>query len=96
MNAWLTIRRLRGPAFLILVGVTALLNQWGVLSFGHSWPLYLILAGVLGLAERAALMSGSATQYPGVVNPYAPQGYPYSPVAPPTASQAEDPRGRSL
>src|ERR1700689_4106779 len=55
MNTWLLIRRLRGPAFLILVGITALLNQWGVLSFGRSWPLYLILAGVIGLAERAAL-----------------------------------------
>jgi hypothetical protein len=55
MNAWLLIRRLRGPAFLILVGITALLNQWGVLRFSRSWPLYLILAGVLGLAERAAI-----------------------------------------
>jgi hypothetical protein len=27
MNAWLLIRRLRGPAFLILLGITALLNQ---------------------------------------------------------------------
>jgi hypothetical protein len=55
MNSWFLIRRLRGPAFLILVGVTALLNQWGVLSFSRSWPLYLILAGVIGLAERAAI-----------------------------------------
>jgi hypothetical protein len=47
--------RLRGPAFLILVGITALLNQWGVLSFSRSWPLYLILAGVFGLAERARI-----------------------------------------
>jgi hypothetical protein len=50
MTTWLLIRRLRGPAFLILVGITALLNQWGVLSFGRSWPLYLILAGLLSLA----------------------------------------------
>ena len=57
MNSWLLIRRLRGPAFLILVGITALLNQWGVLSFSRSWPLYLILAGVIGLAERAALIA---------------------------------------
>jgi hypothetical protein len=54
MNPWLLIRRLRGPAFLILVGITALLDQWGILGFSRSWPLYLILAGVLGLAERAA------------------------------------------
>jgi hypothetical protein len=55
MTTWLLIRRLRGPAFLLLVGVTALLNQWDVLSFSRSWPLYLILFGVMGLAERAAL-----------------------------------------
>ena len=57
MNAWLLIRRLRGPAFLIMVGITALLNQWGVLRFSRSWPLYLILAGLLGLAERAAIVA---------------------------------------
>ncbi len=55
MNSWLLIRRLRGPAFLLLVGITALLNQWDILSFGKSWPLYLILFGVMSLAERAAL-----------------------------------------
>ncbi len=55
MNSWLMIRRLRGPAFLLLVGITALLNQWDVLSFGKSWPLYLILFGIMSLAERAAL-----------------------------------------
>jgi hypothetical protein len=66
MNAWLLIRRLRGPAFLILIGITALLNQWDVLSFAHSWPLYLILAGVLGAMERAAL---------GTTPPVVPAGY---------------------
>ena len=73
MNTWLLMRRLRGPAFLILVGITALLNQWGVLSFSRSWPLYLILAGVIGLAERAALANAPpAPLYPGA---YAPQRY---------------------
>jgi len=66
MNTWLLIRRLRGPAFLILVGITALLNQWGVLSFSRSWPLYLILAGILGLAERAAIAAAPPPPpYPG-------------------------------
>jgi hypothetical protein len=74
MNSWLLIRRLRGPAFLILVGITALLNQWGVLSFSRSWPLYLILAGVIGLAERAALLAAPPAPpvYPG---PYTPSAY---------------------
>src|SRR3979490_2061600 len=71
MNSWLLIRRLRGPAFLILVGITALLNQWGVLSFSRSWPLYLILAGVIGLAERAAILAA----------PPIPPAYPGSHVA---------------
>jgi hypothetical protein len=70
MNTWLLIRRLRGPAFLILVGITALLNQWGVLSFSRSWPLYLILAGLLGLAERAAIVAA-----PPAVPPLYPGAY---------------------
>jgi hypothetical protein len=78
MNTWLLIRRLRGPAFLIMVGITALLNQWDVLSFGRSWPLYLILAGVLGLAERAAL----AAAPPSPTYPYtsSPSGYSIVPA----------------
>jgi hypothetical protein len=85
MNAWLLIRRLRGPAFLILLGVTALLNQWGVLSFGRSWPLYLILAGILGLAERAAIAAAPPAVpplYPGAYVGSA-SGLPADPLADP-------------
>jgi hypothetical protein len=81
MNSWLLIRRLRGPSFLILVGITALLHQWGVLSFSRSWPLYLILAGVLGLAERAALaVAPPPDVYPGG---YPPPAYSSAPPVPP-------------
>jgi hypothetical protein len=55
MSRYILIRRLRGPAFLLLVGVLALLAQAHILSWGKSWPLFLILWGVLSLAERAAL-----------------------------------------
>src|ERR1700754_339062 len=78
MNSWLLIRRLRGPAFLILFGVTALLNQWGVLTFSRSWPLYLILAGLIGLAERAVIMAAP----PVFPSPYA-SPYPQAAQAPP-------------
>ena len=61
------IRRLRGPAFLLLVGALALLNQADILSWGKSWPLFLILAGVLALAERAALAAEGG--YPPVPYP---------------------------
>jgi len=95
MNAWLLIRRLRGPAFVILVGVTALLNQWGVLRFSRSWPLYLILAGVLGLAEQAAL-TAAPPPVPGAYPPYPPPGYPGNaygapPAYPPTQAPGNSP-----
>jgi Domain of unknown function (DUF5668) len=87
MNSWLFIRRLRGPAFLILLGITALLNQWGVLSFSRSWPLYLILAGILGLAERAAI----AAAPPPLPPPY-PGTYAASALTP--ADPLSDPNRR--
>jgi hypothetical protein len=69
MSRYILIRRLRGPAFLLLVGVNALLAQANILGWSQSWPFYLILAGVLMLAERAALASEGYPQYPGM--PYA-------------------------
>jgi hypothetical protein len=54
MNPYLFIHRIKGPAMLLVFGVTALLNEWDIISFGKSWPLYLIVFGVLQLAERAA------------------------------------------
>lgn len=79
MSRYMLIRRLRGPAFLLLVGVIALLAQAHILSWGHSWPLYLILAGVLALAERAALAAeGYPPPYGTTPAPGAPyQGTPY-------------------
>jgi hypothetical protein len=65
MNRYLLIRRLRGPAFLLLVGVIALLAQADILSWGQSWPLFLILAGLLLLAERAALAGEGYPPPPG-------------------------------
>lgn len=80
MSWYILVRRLRGPAFLLLVGVNALLAQRGILGWGRSWPLYMILAGVLTLAERAALASEG---YP--PNPWA------GPGAPPVPYQAPNP-----
>jgi hypothetical protein len=71
---WLLVRRMRGPAFLVLFGITALLNQFDILSFGQSWPLYLILAGLIALAERAAFQP-EMPPYPGTGQPSAYGGY---------------------
>lgn len=96
MSRYILIRRLRGPAFLLLVGALALLNQADLLSWGKSWPLFLILAGLLALAERAAIASDGpyaaapypgtqypGTQYPGTQYPGAPYPGAVNPATPP-------------
>jgi len=76
VNRYILIRRLRGPAFLLLIGILALLDQANVIdNFWHLfWPLAFILAGVILLAERAVLTidSGIAPPYPGAPYPGAP------------------------
>ena len=82
MSRYMMIRRLRGPAFLLLVGINALLAQADILGWSKSWPFYLILAGVIALAERAALAAAGPIEqppYPGAPFPGAPVGQP--PVA---------------
>lgn len=82
MSRYILIRRLRGPAFLLLVGVIALMAQANILSWGRSWPLFLIVAGLLLLAERAASASEGYPPYAG--GPWqggwqdGPQGAPYA------------------
>jgi hypothetical protein len=94
MNRYILIRRLTGPAVLLLIGVLALLHQAGIIDRWWSlfWPLLLILIGVLKLAERAALASES---YPDA--PYT--GYPQYPGAqaqPPAANETSIvPAGRN-
>jgi hypothetical protein len=66
MSRYILIRRLRGPAFLLLIGIVALLHQTGVVyhMWRLFWPLALILWGLLLLAERAALeLEGYPTAY---------------------------------
>jgi hypothetical protein len=84
MNRYIMIRRLRAPAFLLLIGVLALLAQAHILGWSKSWPLFLILAGVLVLAERAAMAAvGSYPPYPGPIDPRTATGvapYPGQPT----------------
>lgn len=81
MNRYILIRRLTGPAILLLIGVLALLHQAGVIDswWRLFWPLLLILIGVLKLAERAALASESADIPPYPADSYA--AYPGQPYA---------------
>jgi len=91
MNRYILIRRLRGPAFLLLVGINALLAQAHILGWGKSWPFYLILAGVFALAERAAIATES--DYPPATFP---GGTPYAGGPNPNAGGAPAPAGSAI
>ena len=73
MSHYIMIRRLRGPAILLLIGGVALLDQTGVIHHFWEWfiPLLLIMLGVFMLAERMAI---AAEGYP--PGPYCGQPYP--------------------
>ncbi|WP_213804022.1 B-box zinc finger protein [Granulicella sp. dw_53] len=68
-------RALRGSIWIVLVGVIFLLATFDILSWGHSWPLFIIVAGLMTIFERAAYSRTVMT------------GYPY----PPSAAQAATP-----
>ncbi len=83
MSRYILIRRLRGPAILLLIGSIALLNSTGIVhSFWRwFWPLLFILMGLLLLAERAALASEEgylSSPYPGAPGGMPNAGGPYS------------------
>jgi hypothetical protein len=96
MNRYILIRRLRGPAVLLLIGMLALLDESGAIHhfWGWFWPLLLILMGSLGLAERAAM--AEEDMYPPA--PY-PGAYPYqgpNPNAPAGTGQAAAQPGTAI
>jgi hypothetical protein len=95
MSRYILIRRLWAPAFVLLVGVMALLSQANILGWSQSWPLFLILAGLLMLAERAAL-AAEGFPHPGAPGPASAHpatgpGGPQSAGAPAPASVPSEP-----
>jgi hypothetical protein len=64
MNPYLFIHRIKWPAMLLVFGITALLDEFDILDYARSWPLYLIVLGVLLLAERAMLSQIPPPAYP--------------------------------
>ena len=58
-RAALWAQAIRGPILLITIGVLFAMHQAGVLSFGRTWPLILIVIGVMKLIERMLLPPGA-------------------------------------
>jgi hypothetical protein len=87
MNQYLFLRRMRGPIILLTFGITAILDEYAGIGYAHSWPLYLIVWGLLKLAENAIL-----AQHPPVI----PGQYPGYPAAGVTATGPAAPANTSV
>ena len=70
MNNANLIQAIRGPVMLITLGILFLIDHFGRFGFGSTWPLLVIIFGVLKLAERAvAVPEPGSPGMPGGGNP---------------------------
>jgi len=83
---------LRSGIWIILIGVLFLLDSTHILSWGRSWPLFIIVAGVLAILQRAAFSSPPMPAYPYTPHPSA-GPVPPAPSAPivPSVVPSEEP-----
>jgi hypothetical protein len=70
---------LRGPVTLITLGVLFALNNFTPYGFQQTWPVLLIVFGLMSMMRRAAMPPSPPRPYP---NPYVPPP-PYTPPPPP-------------
>ena len=68
---------LRSSIWVLLVGVLFLLDSFDILSWDHSWPLFIIVAGLMAIFRKMSYT-------PAI--PVYPYPYPTPPVAPPPAA----------
>jgi hypothetical protein len=46
-------RAIRGPIILITLGILFAIDHFGSFSFGRTWPVLIIVIGLMKLIERA-------------------------------------------
>ena len=51
-RAALFIQAIRGPLLLITIGLLFAFHQAGIISFSRTWPLIIIVIGLVKLVER--------------------------------------------
>jgi hypothetical protein len=87
---------LRSSIWIMLVGVLFLLDSSHILSWGRSWPLFIIVAGVMAVLQRAAFssMAAPAYTYPPPPTAAPPPSATTSVVPPDSPSNTHDEEGR--
>lgn len=64
-------RAARGSVWIVLVGLLFLLDSFNILSWGRSWPVFIIVAGIMAFAQRTAYSAVAPLPY-SYVPPVAP------------------------
>jgi hypothetical protein len=64
-RAALVAQAVRGPILLITLGILFAIHQAGVLPFSRTWPLIIIVIGVMKLIERMAMPRQTVAPPPG-------------------------------
>lgn len=54
-KAALFVQAIRGPILLITIGILFAVHQAGVISFARTWPLIIIVIGLMKLIERMSV-----------------------------------------
>ncbi len=70
------IQAIRGPVLLVTIGVLFAIHQAGGLSFSRTWPLLIIVIGVMLLLERA-WAAPATPPYNNAQTPFDAYGAPY-------------------
>jgi hypothetical protein len=84
-------RALRASVWVALVGFLFFLDEFNILSWAHSWPLFIILAGVMTVLERAAYSAAVAAGPPPFDPAYGAGYYPPASVSPSSPSATAEP-----
>jgi hypothetical protein len=81
------IRGYMGPALVITLGVLLLLNeaQGGRFYLGSTWPVILIVIGLVHLASSLASREGHSSAPPAIAAPPVPPAPPAAPMSGPQA-----------
>jgi len=59
------IQAVRGPLMLITLGALVAIDYAGIYGFWRTWPILIIVFGVLKLLERASAKPAPPNPYPG-------------------------------
>ena len=82
-------RALRGSIWIVLIGVLFLLDSFDILSWGHSWPVIIIVAGLMAIFQRSSYSAAMAASYPYPAPPSPPPADPGTSVVPSTQHDQE-------